>query len=351
MASGSQFIVTRAAFPECYGPFCIIGDCHGCFAELSELLSRLGYTLDTDGRIWAETGSEAARTGLIFLGDYIDRGPDSAKVLALVMKAWSSGPDVFPQLRYMPAGLEENACKNVANAEFLGLTGKEGVFFDFSGRPVADLRRGIAGGNVAGMSRAVIFALKGNHEYRLERVLQGRGTSPELLLHGFGQTAESMREASENGLSFEEGEGNRVPFNYSAADLSVFLAGLPHWAEFDGGKLVAAHAGLSEEMRGASGRKAEEKARHFCLFGDTTGRTGPDGMPERLNWEDDYQGTAAVVFGHTPVSRVKISGRAFNIDTGCVFGGSLTAVRYPGMDFLQVPCRRVYSPRAGFSDR
>src|SRR5207244_2685501 len=89
----------------------------------------------------------------------------------------------------------------------------------------------------------------------------------------------------------------------------------------DDGKLVVAHAGMKEEMQG----RGSGKVRDFALYGETTGETDDFGLPVRYNWAADYRGRAMVVYGHTPVPQPDWLNRTINIDTGCVFGGSLTA--------------------------
>ena len=61
------------------GPFDIVGDIHGCFDELTELLETLGYAVDGH-TVTPPDGRKA-----IFLGDLVDRGPKSPDVLRLVM--------------------------------------------------------------------------------------------------------------------------------------------------------------------------------------------------------------------------------------------------------------------------
>jgi protein phosphatase len=106
----------------------------------------------------------------------------------------------------------------------------------------------------------------------------------------------------------------------------------------DGGDLVVAHAGLKEEMQG----RGSAKVRDFALYGETTGETDEFGLPVRLNWAAEYRGKAAVVYGHTPVAEPEWLNRTINIDTGCVFGGKLTALRYPERELVSVPARRTY---------
>ena len=106
----------------------------------------------------------------------------------------------------------------------------------------------------------------------------------------------------------------------------------------DDGKLVVAHAGMKAEMQG----RGSGKVREFALYGETTGETDEFGLPVRFNWAAEYRGPAMVVYGHTPVPEPEWLNRTVNIDTGCVFGGKLTALRYPEKEFVSVPAARTY---------
>ena len=106
----------------------------------------------------------------------------------------------------------------------------------------------------------------------------------------------------------------------------------------DGGKLVVAHAGMKQEMQG----RGSGKVRDFALYGETTGETDEFGLPVRHDWASEYRGAAMVVYGHTPVPEPEWLNRTVNIDTGCVFGGKLTALRYPEKEFVSVPAARTY---------
>jgi protein phosphatase len=130
-------------------------------------------------------------------------------------------------------------------------------------------------------------------------------------------------------------DGVREPFCKAAAD---FLDGLVSHYLLDDGKLVVAHAGMKAEMQG----RGSGKVRDFALYGETTGETDEFGLPVRFNWAAEYRGTAMVVYGHTPVPEPDWLNRTVNIDTGCVFGGKLTALRYPEKEFVSVPAARTY---------
>src|SRR5207249_2691052 len=106
----------------------------------------------------------------------------------------------------------------------------------------------------------------------------------------------------------------------------------------DEGKLVVAHAGMKEEMQG----RGSGKVRDFALYGETTGETDEFGLPVRYNWAAEYRGKAIVVYGHTPVPEPDWLNRTINLDTGCAFGGRLTALRYPEKEVVSVAAAHTY---------
>lgn len=112
----------------------------------------------------------------------------------------------------------------------------------------------------------------------------------------------------------------------------------PLYQILDHGKLVIAHAGIREDYIGIN----NSKVKTFVLYGDISGEKHPDGSPVRRDWAKQYKGKAAVVYGHTPVKEPRIIRNTYNIDTGCVFGGRLTALRYPEMSIESVPSTMPY---------
>lgn len=163
----------------------------------------------------------------------------------------------------------------------------------------------------------------GNHDDKLLRHLRGNRVA---IAHGL---AESIEQLEQQPAGFKE----RV---------LAFLAGLEFQYVLDDGKLVVAHAGLKEHMHG----RLSKTFRAFALYGDTTGEVDEVGLPVRGDWGADYRGKALVVHGHTPVTEPRWANESVNIDTGCVFGNSLTALRYPEREVVSVPAARVYhAPR------
>ncbi len=162
--------------------------------------------------------------------------------------------------------------------------------------------------------------LPGNHEEKLVRALRGAGVR---IAHGLGRSLEQL-----------EGDPQ------VAARLVELHPKLADHLLLDGGQLVAAHAGLEESLHGRESRRV----RGLALFGPTTGETDDAGHPIRLDWGRSYRGAAHVVYGHTPVKEARWVNRTINVDTGCVFGGSLTALRWPEKELVAVPARRAYWP-------
>ena len=242
-----------------HGPFDIIGDVHGCFDELLELLSKLGHGVDeTTFAVQPANGRK-----LVFVGDLVDRGPKIPQVLKLVMSAVESG---------------------------------------------------------------AALCVPGNHDMKLMRKLRGRDVQ---ITHGLAESLAQLANEPED-------------FRKRVAD---FIDDLVSHYVLDGGKLVVAHAGMKESMQG----RGSGAVREFAMFGETTGETDEFGLPVRYNWAAEYRGAAAVVYGHTPVPEPEWLNRTVNIDTGCVFGGKLTALRYPEKEFVSVLARQTYAePRKPF---
>jgi len=163
------------------------------------------------------------------------------------------------------------------------------------------------------------ICVPGNHENKLKRALEGRNVK---LSHGLAETMDQLAEETQE---FRD----RV---------ETFIDGLISHAVLDGGDLVVAHAGLPESMHG----RASGAVRSFALYGDTTGETDEFGLPVRYPWADEYRGRAAVVYGHTPVPNALWVNGTICLDTGCVFGGSLTALRWPERELVSVPAHETY---------
>lgn len=182
---------------------------------------------------------------------------------------------------------------------------------------------------VMAMVRAgAALCVRGNHDEKLARALGGRKVSPA---HGLGDTLAQLDAAEQD----SGGPGLR-------AEVRDFLEALPAHLVLDEGRVVAAHAGLPERYQG----RDSSRARRFALYGDVDGQTDDCGLPVRGDWAASYGGAALVVYGHTPHTAPRWLGRTLNLDTGCAFGGRLSALRYPELEVRSVPARARYAEPA-----
>ncbi len=238
------------------GPFDLIGDVHGCLDELCGLLTALGWALIRDDSGRAVSAEHPEGRTAVFLGDLVDRGPDTPGVLRLAMGMVTDG---------------------------------------------------------------AALAVAGNHEVKLVRALRGRDVRRS---HGL---IESLDQLASQPAEFVEAARE-------------FMDGLIGHYVLDGGRLVVAHAGLRERFHG----RASKRVRAFGLYGETSGETDEYGLPVRYPWALEYRGAATVVYGHTPVPEAEWVNNTICVDTGCVFGGSLTALRYPERELVSVPAAKVW---------
>lgn len=224
-------------------------------------MQALGYRLTwsdgCDGRKVTVTPPAGRR--LVFLGDLVDRGPNSPDVLRIAMNVTAS---------------------------------------------------------------QVGHCVEGNHEHKLKRWLEGRNVR---IANGLRETIDQI-----------EREGPQF-----RGSLQPFLERLHSYLWLDRGRLVVAHAGLKARLIGQNSKSATR----FALFGDTSGQLDEFGLPVRSDWAARYDGSAAVVYGHTAVDEAQWVNDTICIDTGCVFGGKLTALRWPERTLVQVPARKVWFER------
>jgi len=173
------------------------------------------------------------------------------------------------------------------------------------------------------------LVVEGNHDNKFVRWLGGANVKTG---HGLQQSIDQMA-------------GESPAFK---AKVRKFMSGLPPYLWLDGGKLVVAHAGLKADMVG----RTDGKVRSFALYGDTTGDTDGYGSPVRRNWALEHGGEPAIVYGHVAAPEVQVVNNTWCIDTGCCFGGALTALRWPERELVSVAAERVhYEAARPFADR
>lgn len=239
------------------GPFDIIGDVHGCFDELVKLLLGLGYRAQPDGVVVHPEGRRA-----MFVGDLVDRGPASDKVLSLVFDMWRAGSALL---------------------------------------------------------------VKSNHDDKFARWLKGNKVK---IGHGLGSTIAQL--------------GGETRRELIAEQYLAWLQELPSHLVLDRGRLVVCHGGLPEKYHGRDSKKVTD----LCMYGLTTNETDEHGYKVRIDWAAEYSGAAAVVHGHTVINgEPQWRNNVMCIDTGAVFGGALSALRWPEREVVSVPAAREYWPK------
>lgn len=207
--------------------------------------------------------------------------------------------------------------KNPENI-FYSPTGRKALFLgDFCDR--GDRNTDVLKLVISMVNSGNALAVVGNHDVKLVKYLRGRKVQ---LTHGLEKTVEEINSCSDD---FRK-------------EVCGFLDGLISHYVLDSGRLVIAHAGIKEKYIG----RGSGRIREFCLYGDVTGENDEYGLPVRLDWTEDYTGNALVVYGHTAVSEVRYSNNTYCIDTGCVFGGKLSALRYPEREIVSVDAEKMY---------
>jgi protein phosphatase len=172
---------------------------------------------------------------------------------------------------------------------------------------------------MAAVEANIGFVVQGNHDNKLQRWLEGRKIQ---INHGLQDSIDQLSRETD---AFR-------------AKVKSFLYDLRSHYWLDGGRLAIAHAGLKEEMIG----RGSPAVRDFALYGETSGEIDEYGLPVRADWAAAYRGKTAIVYGHTPVPKAEWVNNTVCIDTGCVFGGKLTALRWPEKELVSVPAVRTY---------
>lgn len=219
-----------------------IGDVHGCSEELKALLRKL--KLDREST-------------LLFLGDYVDRGPDGKGVIDTI--------------------LDLSEIYNV-------------------------------------------IALQGNHEWLFTQYLanpKDAQVSSNFILNGGSSTLVSY---STDGVSFTVPGAHR---NFLAG-LKLFHSTSTHFY---------VHAGVPPGFDFSRTENLDEKTAHQLLWIRSTF------LDSKAQWPK------VVVHGHTPVKAAEVHPNRINLDTGCVFGGRLTAMNMNTGELIEVARQEAQEPK------
>lgn len=259
--------------------FDIVGDVHGCLEELELLLAELEYSPVPS---WHHPQGRQ----LLFVGDLVNRGPDTLGVLRLVAELVAAG---------------------VAH-----------------------------------------IAAIGNHDVRLLHSVT------DYHQHRFPSLVQELWQQDDMVAAIEE-----------IATLTIQLfAQAPVYSVYDNGKLVVVHAALRPFQVGSWHHPSHDDSSlsHFGMYGEITHervsgfRYGQHQVGMRrygvqgYEWTRHWPAEQTVVHGHDVVGiepwQHGENNNIWSIDTGCVFGGTLTALRYPEMTTVSVPCQ--HPPHAPF---
>jgi protein phosphatase len=165
----------------------------------------------------------------------------------------------------------------------------------------------------------------GNHCNKLYRYFLGNRVQ---ISHGLETTVAELKALPEKNAA-----------HYRRMFMELY-ENAPLYQILDESRLIVAHAGIREQDIG----KYNQRVKTFVLYGDITGEKHADGTPVRRDWAKYYLGKAWIVYGHTPVKEPRILNRTANIDTGAVFGGALTAFRWPELETVSVPSTMLFFP-------
>ncbi|MGG3626128.1 metallophosphoesterase [Bacillus gobiensis] len=180
------------------------------------------------------------------------------------------------------------------------------------------------------VNEGLAYMIDSNHGWKIARWLDGRKVT---LNHGDEKVEQELQ-------LFEEEQGAEQTEKTKEA-IKEFLKNAPsHYVFANNGiqTLVCAHAGIKDEFIGKQSRDISD----FCRYGDTDGFDSK-GKPIRKDWFIHHKTSPLIIWGHDPKPRPTMINRTMNIDQGVVFGGMLTAFRYPEAEIASVKAKKDYS--------
>lgn len=176
-----------------------------------------------------------------------------------------------------------------------------------------------------------MMLVRGNHCDKLLRWARGNAVT---LNHGLDKTVSILTAIT------------------SKEDIIKFFEAVPFYRSLDSGKLIITHAAFRDHDIFKD--PFSNSLRATSLFGPTTGERDHYGLPVRIDWAKARKVTdksPLIVYGHQIHREPYTYNNTICIDTGCVFGGKLTALRYPEFIFVQVNALEEYEPWVGDESR
>lgn len=171
-----------------------------------------------------------------------------------------------------------------------------------------------------------------NHGWKIARWLDGRKVQ---LKHGDEKVEEEF-------IKYEIQFGV-VKTNELKQKIKELLMKAPsHYILMENGvdTVVCTHAGIKDEYIG----KETPKIKNFCRYGDVEGMD-ETGKPIRKDWFSHHNNKLLIIWGHDPKPEPFVFNNTINIDQGVVFGGKLTAFRYPEREFIFLDATKDYSDK------
>lgn len=135
------------------------------------------------------------------------------------------------------------------------------------------------------------------------------------------------------------------------SDLIESIRAWPLVIDFSTEKISVVHGGILPGMSvdEAAHDKAVATSLRYIRYEDGRWVRVPKGKDRAFDalWPTVYRGDRLLLYGHTPLERPRIDPNAIGLDTGCVYGGELTAAVFAlgAWTFTAVKARRAYARR------
>lgn len=270
----------------------MIGDIQGCYGPLDALLAQPEIAQNPEARFW-------------FAGDLINRGPSSLQTLRRLMSLEDRG--VFL--------LGNHDLHLLAVAAGIRAPGKNDTFHDILTAPDA--------GDIVYWLRHRKLA-----HFELDHLLVHAGVLPKWsvkkTLSLAGEVEQALR--SDNwAKSLQKMYGNEPR----------------HWKDdHTGSKRLRVIVNALTRLRMCNSKG------HMMLSVKSSPKDRTDGLIPWFDMPDRATRQVTVVFGHWSTLGLMNRPDAICLDTGCVWGGHLTAMRLQDRKLVQVACHQALDPLA-----
>jgi polynucleotide kinase-phosphatase len=180
------------------------------------------------------------------------------------------------------------------------------------------------------VSEGHAYMIDSNHGWKIARWLDDKNVK---MAHGDENVAAEFEE-------YERKNGSDAAVELKGQIKELLLEAKSHYIVRKNGvnAVVAVHAGIKDHYIG----KQSARISDFCRYGDSEG-LDENGKPIRKDWSISHKSSELILWGHDPKPQPLLVNNTLNIDQGVVFGGSLTAYRYPERQFVSVKAKQDYA--------